>query len=81
MDLNFDELNRKLSSIPETEPLFTIIKSRTIDLSKIKNKDERKYWRELKKINAIPQLYLSDKEIYDNLKREINKNGKGFNKV
>lgn len=81
MGLNFDTLSKKLNSIPESEPLFKIIKSRTIDLAKIKDKEERKYWRELKRANAIPQIYLSDAEVYANLKKEIRKNGKGFKKI
>ena len=60
----------KLSSIPESEPLYTIIKSRIINLSTIKNKEERKYWRNLKKANKIPQEYLSTKEIYQDLKEQ-----------
>lgn len=61
----------KLKSIPKTEPLYEIIKSRAIDLSKIKNKEERKYWRELKKINAIPDEYKSVEEIYKELKESV----------
>jgi hypothetical protein len=49
---------KKFSSIPEEEPIYKIIKSRTINLSKIKDKEERKYWRELKNINRIPEEYL-----------------------
>ena len=57
----------KLNSIPESEPLYTIIKSRTINLFEIKDKDEKKYWSKLKRINAIPSEYLSSKEIWLNL--------------
>ena len=64
----------KIASIPESEPLFKIIKSRIIDISKIKDKEERKYWSELKKINKIPDIYLSNEEINDNLKKYV-KNG------
>lgn len=71
MQLGFREFMMKLNSVPETEPLFNIIKSRSINLANIKNKDERKYWRELKRINAIPQIYLSTSEIYDNLKSQV----------
>lgn len=70
MDLGFHEFMKKLGSIPESEPLFNIIKSRVINLSSIKNKDERKYWRNLKKANKIPQEYLSTKEIYQELKEQ-----------
>ena len=47
----------KFNSIPESEPLYKIIQSRTIDLSKIKDKEERKYWREQKRINKIPEIF------------------------
>ena len=71
------EFNAKISSIPESEPLFTVIRSRTIKLSKIKSKEERKYWAELKRANKIPQLYLSNEELDGILKREVNDNGFG----
>jgi len=64
----------KLSSIPEDEPLFKIIKSRIINTSKIKDKEERKYWNELKRINAIPDLYISREEL-DYKLNEYLKNG------
>lgn len=69
----------KLSSIPKEEPLYEIIKSRAIDLAKIKDKGERKYWRELKRINAIPDVYLSMEEITQELKESVGNNGKRFN--
>lgn len=71
LNLGFIEFQKKLSSIPKSEPLFDIIKSRTINLSKIKNKEERKYWRDLKRINAIPQIYIPTDEIYADLKSKI----------
>lgn len=71
LNLGLFEFKKKLGSIPKSEPLYDIIKSRTINLGQIKNKDERKYWRELKKINAIPQIYLSDSEIYSELKGRL----------
>ena len=74
MKLGIEEFNIKLNSIPETEPLHKIIKSRVINLSKIKDKEERKYWRELKRENAIPDIYLSQKEIDTKIKEEV-KNG------
>lgn len=61
----------KLNSIPESEPLYKIIQSRTIDISKIKDKEERKYWREQKRINKIPEIYLSNREIQDGLKESL----------
>lgn len=63
LNLGFFELKKKINSIPETEPLFKKIKSRTINIGKIKNKNERDYWRELKRINEIPQIYLPIEEI------------------
>lgn len=77
MELGFYEFKKKLGSIPKEEPLYDIIKSRTINLAEIKDKEERKYWRKLKKINAIPQLYLSTEEIYSNLKEQVKNNKLG----
>lgn len=67
------EFNRKLSSIPETEPLYKIIQSRTINIAKIKDKEQKKYWREMKRINAIPDIYKSPKELDEELKQSLNK--------
>lgn len=63
-----------MGSIPESEPLYKIIKSRTIDLAKIKNKDERKYWHDLKRINKIPEIYLPSNEIDRKLIQFVNSN-------
>lgn len=79
LHMGIKEFNRKLSSVPENEPLFKIIKSRTIKVSSIKNKEERKYWQRLKRANKIPQLYLSIEEIDQLLKEEIS-NGIGKTK-
>lgn len=83
MNLRLSEFLRKLKSIPEQEPLYKIIQSRIIDISKIKDKEERKYWRNLKKINRIPDIYLSNSELDDNLKNMVKNaggiNGKRFN--
>ena len=68
----------KLNSIPENEPLYKIIQSRTINIAKIKDKDERKYWREQKRINKIPDIYLSNREIEESLKESM-KNVGGIN--
>ena len=65
--MGITEFQRKFS-IPETEPLYKIIKSRTISLSKIKDKEEKKYWQELKRINRIPEEYLSSGELMLELK-------------
>ena len=62
----------KLGSVPEDEPLFKIIKSRVINLSQIKDKDEKKYWRDLKKINAIPDIYKTSSELDIELKEKLN---------
>lgn len=71
MKLGYEEFSMKLASIPETEPLYTIIKSRTIDIGKIKDKEERKYWRELKKLNAIPDIYKSNEELDRDLRASL----------
>ena len=71
MELGYEEFMIKISSIPESEPLYNILKSRSIDLGKIKNKEERKYWRDLKRINAIPEMYLSVEEITNKLKEQV----------
>ena len=63
LKLGITDFTRKFSSIPESEPLYTIIKSRTIDTNKIKDKEERKYWNKLKRLNAIPSEYISTREI------------------
>lgn len=83
MNIKKSEFMRKIESIPENEPLHKIIKSRVINISKIKNKEERKYWQGLKIANKIPDAYLSNEEIEINLKQMIgdNKNGNGFRKV
>lgn len=71
LQLGYFEFKKKLGSIPKNEPLYDIIKSRTINLANIKDKEERKYWRELKRINAIPQIYISTDEIYAELKGRL----------
>ena len=78
LKLGYEEFCKLLKSIPETEPLHTIIKSRTIDLNKIKDKEERKYWRELKRLNAIPDEYKSNEEIIEEMKQSM-KNIGGLN--
>lgn len=80
LELGYEEFSIKLNSIPESEPLYTIIKSRSINISKIKDKDERKYWRELKRINRIPDIYKSNKEIDEELKESF-KGGKNGNRL
>lgn len=73
LKLKASTLLRKLKSIPENEPLFNIIKSRTINISKIKNKEERNYWKELKRANKIPDIYLSNEELDNNLLEKVNR--------
>lgn len=63
LNLGLTEFMIKFNSVPESEPLHTILKSRTINLSKIKDKEERKYWSELKRLNKIPDEYISTQEI------------------
>ena len=65
----------KLNSIPESEPLYNIIKSRVINPAKIKDKEERRYWRKQKQINKIPDIYLSNEELDLNLKEMFKKTG------
>ena len=71
MQLGLFEFKKKLGSVPKTEPLYDIIKSRTINIANIKDKEERKYWRELRRINQIPQIFISTKEVFDNLKGRL----------
>ena len=61
MNMGYEEFSCKLSSIPESEPLYKIFQSRVIDIGKIKDKEERKYWQEMKRINKIPYaIYNND---------------------
>ena len=57
LQLPLSEFSRKISSVPEGEPLYTIMKARAININKIKDKEERKYWEELKRIYKIPYVY------------------------
>ena len=75
MAMGYEEFSMKLGSIPESEPLYTIIKSRAINISKIKDKDERKYWRELKKENKIPDIYKTIDELDFQIKSNISELG------
>lgn len=72
--MGYEEFSMKLSSIPESEPLYKIIQSRVINLSEIKDKEERRYWRRLKSVNAIPDIYRSNKDIYRELASKVNSN-------
>lgn len=75
LKLGIEEFRMLLSSIPKDEPLYDIIKSRTINLAKIKDKEERKYWRELKKINRIPDIYKTNYEIETEIKEQLKNSG------
>lgn len=73
LNMGYEEFLAKLNSIPKDEPLYEIIKSRVIKLESIKDKEERKYWRELKKANRIPDIYKSNDLVISELKSQINK--------
>lgn len=79
--MGYEEFSFKLNSIPKDEPLYEIIKSRVIELSKIKDKDEKKYWQELKRANKIPDIYKTDNMIYSDLKRKVNMEGNLLNET
>lgn len=74
MRLGFNEFMMKLNSLPKTEPFYDIVKSRSINISRIKDKEERRYWRELQQINQIPSIYKSNEELDANLKSAIKNN-------
>lgn len=70
----------KIASIPETEPLYEIIKSRVINTRTIKNKEERKHWQNLKEANKIPDIYIPNQELDMNLNKKLGgiRDGKKF---
>lgn len=68
------EFNRKISNIPEKEPLYNRIKSRVIRVNEIKDKELRNFWQEQREAYKIPQIYLSTQELDLKLKEEL-KNG------
>ena len=79
MNKGITDIQRKLMSIPENEPLYNILKSRVINTNKIKNKEERKYWIELKEANKIPDIYIPDEELDILLNKKLGGfNGKRF---
>lgn len=80
LNKGISEIQRKLKSIPESEPLFTILKSRVINPGKIKDKQERKYWLELKEKNKIPDIYIPNQELDFKLNQKLGgiKDGKRF---
>ena len=75
LKLGYEQFSMKLNSIPKEEPLYEFIKSRTINISKIKDKEERRYWRELKKINRIPDIYKTNDEIENEIKEQLKNSG------
>lgn len=83
MNMGYEEFSCKLSSIPESEPLYKIFQSRVIDIGKIKDKEERKYWQSMKRANEIPDIYKTMDEISFELKQQVKKgdiaSGKGLN--
>lgn len=78
LELGYNTFIMKIGSMPESEPLFDIIKSRTIKINKIKDKDERKYWREMKKNNAIPDIFKTNEELNIEIKKSIKENVGGI---
>lgn len=64
LKLPLSDFNRKLASIPENEPLYTIMQSRAINLNKIKDKEQRKYWADLKRQNKIPYAYYNNDSLH-----------------
>lgn len=79
LKLGINEVMMKMESIPESEPLYTILKSRVVNIAKIKDKNERKHWRELKEINKIPDIYLPNEELDINMNNKLGGlNGKRF---
>lgn len=73
--MGYEEFGMKMGSIPEAEPLFTIIKSRVINIGKIKDKNERKYWEEQKRLNKIPSKYIPRKQIDKEIENKIKLGG------
>ena len=83
MKMGYEEYLAKTNSIPENEPLYKIIKSRAINLKQIKDKEERKYWRDLKEENKIPEIYRPLDEIEKELKEKVGeiKNGNAIRQI
>ena len=76
LDMGYEEFSAKLNSIPKNEPLYDIIKSRVIKLESIKDKEEKKYWQDLKNANKIPDIYKSNDLINNELKKAMSKGTK-----
>lgn len=75
INMGIEEFNAKLNSIPKSEPIYDIFKSRVVDINKIKDKEERKYWQELKQVNRIPDIYKTNKEINNEIRNITRHNG------
>lgn len=69
--MGYEEFSAKLNSIPKDEPLYEIIKSRVIKLESIKDKEEKKYWRDLKRTNKIPDIYKSNDMVINEMKNKL----------
>ena len=66
-ELPLSDFIRKFKSIPENEPLFTIIKARTIDTSKIPEKKEEEKKIQPKEIDSEKEKQQrKDKIIHEN---------------
>lgn len=74
LNMGYEEFSAKINSIPKSEPLYDIIKSRVIKLESIKDKEERKYWRDLKNANRIPDIYKSNDMVLNEMKTKLNGN-------
>ena len=75
MNLGLEEFKMKLSSIPETEPLYKTMQSRVINTANIKDKEERKYWSRLKSENRIPDIYLPKEYLNRRIKTQMKEGG------
>lgn len=75
LSLGLEEFEMKISSIPENEPLYITMKSRTTNIVNIKDKEERKYWNELKSENRIPDIYLPKEYINKRVMSEMKQGG------
>lgn len=75
LNLGLDEFKMKLASIPETEPLYKTMQSRIINISSIKDKEERKYWSRMKSENRIPDIYLPKEYINKRAKAQMIEGG------
>lgn len=78
MNMGYEEFKAKINSIPKNEPLFDIFKSRSIDLNSIKDKEQKKYWQELKRVNRIPDIYKTIEEIHKEIKTQTMKQNGGI---